>query len=217
MTEEPASRGRSSSTSSSLDDESHPSLYLTDPEDGHRRRLSSLSSPKTTTTRQSPRTTSPKGLQQSAWATSLKTASPRVVSPTAPQLVVSAAAGGAKDIKARLAVFGTGILVLAALLWFSVLTTHSVLGESKQEQMNSPPPSPWVLLAIVVTFLGTAACCSSFATSINDRQDHVKVVSGDSVLGSFVERVRTDSLEKFEPTTLQRAWAARAISEMDRL
>ena len=112
----------------------------------------------------------------------------------------------------RLILFGSLILVLAALLWFSVYQRHNIWSPLHGNR------SPWIILGIVVTFLGTAACCAGAAVKKEEDSQAVRVVRGDSILGMVAESAENHGEDDYiEPTTPQRIWAMKAISELDRL
>ena len=117
----------------------------------------------------------------------------------------------------RLVSFGTIILALSSYLWFSVYQRHSYLGFTDDED-SFAKRGPWMILALVLLFLGFAAICAGISIRNAEEESRVRVVRGDSVLGMIAEHDRSaHGWDYTEPTTPQRVWAVKAIAEMDRL
>jgi hypothetical protein len=119
----------------------------------------------------------------------------------------------------RLVGFGVIVISMSALLWFSVYQRHSVIDANPVEDTVIPAKGPWLIVSIVLSFLGIAAICAGFAIKKEEEQTRVRVVRGDSVLEMIAEHDRSNASidSQGEPTTPQRLWAEKAIAEMDRL
>jgi hypothetical protein len=115
----------------------------------------------------------------------------------------------------RLVSFGTIIIALAALLWFSVYERHSYLGLDDDEAATAKR-GPFFIVAVSLMFLGLAALCAGVSIQREEEEHRVRVVRGDSVLGMIAQH-ETSGTEHVEPTTPQRMWAMKAVAELERL
>lgn len=121
----------------------------------------------------------------------------------------------AESQRNRLIGFGTITIALSSLLWFSVYQRHTVLGSPDEEEESDR--RPWVILGAILSFLEVASICAGVAIRKEEEQNRVRVVRGDSILGMIAEQDKSISIDCSEPTTPQRVWAMKAISEMDHL
>jgi hypothetical protein len=125
----------------------------------------------------------------------------------------------------RLVVFGSVTIGVSFLLWFSVYHRHGLYGpqdvndvsEEEEEENQFSSRDPWIILSVVVSFLGIAACYAGLIVKKEEDSNRVRVVRGDSVLGMVAAQGERSNSPTTEPTTPQRVWAIKAIAEMDRL
>jgi len=116
----------------------------------------------------------------------------------------------------RLIAFGVIVLALSLLMWFSIYQRHSIWGSMDSEKIPETEQRPWLILAMVLTFLGVAAVYAGITLKRDEEETRVRVVQGDAVLGMIAEQGARDQTPEYtEPTTPQRAWAIKALSEVN--
>lgn len=128
----------------------------------------------------------------------------------------SASIASRRSRKNRLFTFGVLITALSSLLWFSVYNRHASLGLSDDEE-TTIKRGPWLILALVLFLLGLAALAAGLQLKREEDRLKLRILRGDAELGILAEHDESMETSYTEPTTPQKIWAQKALSELDRL